>query len=148
MCLETVDSVVDEKWKNPDKIHTGWKVVDKSKDFTQSYKRKLGKPGFKFPCYQTAAWRPFDQWLSAKVTPVTASDTRTYKSGFHIFTSRDAARKYRKHENGTGIVVRVKFRGINATGSHMVNGDIGETANCVIAREMKIPNPSRKKVLV
>lgn len=108
----------------------GWKVV-KVNNGRFSYKVRPGSE------------LRFGRWLQANDTILQASDFSTYKSGFHIFDSRRAARDYKN--NQSGVVVRVKYRKVVAVGTQSTgrtyNG-VSRYSKCIIAKQMLVQKPT------
>jgi len=150
MCLTTVTSLKKEMHP-PGKWSYGWKCVKKTPTLNQT--------NYFVSMFNTTP-TPFDKWLKATNTNIKGplfpqSDIyyMFYPSGFHIFQTRKEARRWK--EPGE-IVVKVRYRHVVARGTErkitiINNHDLYiqklriDHLRCIVAKEMYVENPSRKK---
>jgi len=113
MCLSRVEEII----ANPSSV-----IQDGAKQFT-------GSKGIYFETYPLDGSSygnrevPLDKWLTATEKDVTASDSQSYKSGFHIYEEKTPKDRRR----------RVYFRYVTAIGAQ-------DGKNVLIAREMYVPS--------
>ncbi len=129
MCLDSVKSVKSEKLPK-DQYHMGWKVVRINKDkqtFDSLYNIDM----------------PLNKWLRCKrplcdILYTGSNSDRTYPAGFHIFTTREAARRWNVTSCMTSHVVKVRYRRVVARGTQ-------NWRECVVAKEMYVEKPKSIK---
>lgn len=81
-----------------------------------------------------------NRWYKAKVIKIGSVINNDYLSGFHIYLKYEDAKKHQKYWGGSDIV-QVRFKTVLGFGKQKVGyrGDFTpKTANCVIAKSMKV----------
>jgi hypothetical protein len=120
MCL----SAVTKTYKKNNNSGFGWKII------------KIRDDGFVSPCYGSA--QKFDKWLNSNTIMIEANNGQCYKSGFHVFKTRQAARDHWlwKVRNGvvTRKIVKVQYKNIICEG-------IDKGVKTIVAKQIFVPNP-------
>jgi hypothetical protein len=83
-----------------------------------------------------------NQWIEDKADfQIRIYDYTTYPTGFHIFTTYEAAEQYRRYINSNNYgynaeVWKVEYANITTIGAHKIVD--GKYADCHVAKRMKI----------
>lgn len=144
MCLETATFIapITMGYWHDDGTHTPSTVSPKKYKVSKVgwkyfYERKKGefKGPFQFDIYSANKWYTDD---SERVLPTEKSPKTEYFSGFHIFTSREEARKFRRYMAQFGCIsgsdvrlCKVRYNDVTTEGEQ-------GGSKVVVARKMKI----------
>lgn len=119
MCLSSVQKYYD---KDDDKEGYGYKVVFRYNDKFQFYYFRRPKK-----C-------SFNKWLRReKVTPIYSDDRKQYLSGFHVYTSKYAAKRAQLYTSGN--IVKVLYKGRVCKGKQF---NFYDETNCLVVKQIMI----------
>jgi len=125
MCLSKVTST-KTKIKKDGTYYTGYKVVELSKTdktFSTLYNDN----------------KPFLKWLKNQsgYNKIRAEDNKLYECGFHVWTSKKAAQRYKESDE---IICQVLFTKIIAEGIEDIDGKM---YCCIITDKIMVLPPSK-----
>lgn len=131
MCLDVVDNSIEIREVKGEVYYYGWKVFCRDDD------GRLCGELFGAKSYRVNRWLKEEDYREygdeRKKTLFTEDTYKRYQIGFHIFLTREMARRWKDYD---GIIRKVKFRNVVAKG-------IQNIAQVVVAKEMLIIGNSR-----
>jgi hypothetical protein len=122
--------VIDSQFKRPpaDKVITAYKVME------------VRGGRYFFPYYHNGPSIKTGVWLEANtaVRLYLNDPTKSYRSGFHVFETKEAAKEYKTRPWCVTSVLTVRVRGVHTRGSQ---GPIG---GCLVADYIYFPKRKKK----